>query len=67
MTKEEIKDFIDVSSEKDIINFIFQTVSERSKYKKAVEELRIMLNNSVSKDRYNSLVKKYNKLLEGKN
>lgn len=67
MTKEEIKDFLDISSEKDIINFIFQTVSERNKYKKAVEELRIMLNNSVSKDRYNSLVKKYNKLLEGKN
>lgn len=67
MTKEEIKDFLDISSEKDIINFIFQTVSERNKYKKAVEELRIMLNNSVSKDRYNNLVKKYNKLLEGKN
>lgn len=67
MTKEEIKDFLDISSEKDIINFIFQTVYERNKYKKAVEELRIMLNNSVSKDRYNNLVKKYNKLLEGKN
>lgn len=66
MTKEEVKDFLDISSEKDIVNFIFQTVSERNKYKKAVEELRIMLNNSVSKDRYNNLVKKYNKLLGGK-
>lgn len=65
MTKEEVKDFLDISSEKDIVNFIFQTVSERNKYKKAVEELRIMLNNSVSKDRYNNLVKKYNKLLGG--
>lgn len=66
MTKEEIKDFIDVSSKEDIINFIFETTSERNRYKKGVEDAKLIIDRSVSKEKYNSLVKKYNKLVERK-
>lgn len=65
MTKEEINDFIDVSDKKDIINFIFNIVSEKDKYKKALENSRLIIENSVSKEKYNNLVRKYNKLVKG--
>ena len=64
MTKEEIKDFVDVSNKEDIINFIFKITSENTQYGKAITLSREMLKNSVSKERYNDLVKKYNKLVK---
>lgn len=64
MTKEEIKDFVDVSNKEDIINFIFKITSENTQYEKAIILSRKMLKNSVSKERYNDLVKKYNKLVK---
>lgn len=65
MTKEEINDFIDVSDKKDIINFILNVVSEKDRYKKALENSRLIIENSVSKEKYNNLVRKYNKLVKG--
>lgn len=64
MTKEEIKDFVDVSNKEDIINFIFKIITENTQYEKAIILSREMLKNSVSKERYNDLVKKYNKLVK---
>lgn len=64
MTEEEIKDFVDVSNKEDIINFIFKITSENTQYEKAITLSREMLKNSVSKERYNDLVKKYNKLVK---
>jgi hypothetical protein len=66
MTKEEIKDFLDVNSEKDIIDFIFNLNSELIRTTKALQTAQIMLKNRVTKDRYNNIVKKYNKLLKDK-
>lgn len=63
LTREEIKDFIDVNSEKDIINYLFNLETELLKTQKALETARMMINNRVTKDRYNDIVKKYNKLL----
>lgn len=64
MTKEEIKDFIDVSNKEDIINFIFKIITENTQYEKAILLSRDMLKNSVTKERYNNLVRKYNKLVK---
>lgn len=64
MTREEINDFLDVSSKKDTIDFIFNLESELLKTQKALDVARTMIKDSVSKDRYNNIVRKYNKISE---
>ena len=64
MTKEEIKDFLDVSSQEEIIDYIFKIERELIKNKKGLELSRVMIKDMVSKDRYNDVVKKYNSILK---
>lgn len=65
LDKTEIEDFLDVNSKEDIIKYIYDLEVELLKYKKGLETARMMLSNRVTKDRYNDIVKKYNKLLKG--
>lgn len=70
MTKEEIKDLLDMNydNNKDwLINYIFWLESNCNKYKNGLELAQELIFNSVSKDRYNSLVRKYNKLVKKTN
>ena len=62
MTKEEIKDFLEVNSQKVIIDYIYNLETESIRNQKAISTARMMLSKSVTKERYNDLVKKYNKL-----
>lgn len=62
--KEEIKDFLEVNSQKDIINYIFKLETDVKKCKGAVETMKKMLENRVTKDRYNNIIKKYNDLIK---
>jgi hypothetical protein len=65
MTREEIKDLIEMNYENNIdglVDFIFDLESDLLKNKKGLETARLVITNSVSKDRYNDIVKKYNKL-----
>ena len=67
MTREEIKDLLEMNydNNKDwLINYIFSLESDCKKYKDAVILSRELIENSVSKDRYNNLVMKYNKLVK---
>lgn len=65
MSKEEIKDFLDVNSQKDIIDMIYNMESELIKTQEALDMAReVILKNSVSKERYNDIVRKYNDLLK---
>jgi hypothetical protein len=61
-TKEEIKDFLDVNSEKDIIDYIFRMEADLRKYRNAIDASQYLIKDSISKARYNDLVKRYNKL-----
>jgi hypothetical protein len=61
--KEEIKDFLDINDKEDIINYIYKIEIDLIKHQKALETARMMLDNRVTKDRYNNIVKKYNELL----
>lgn len=62
--KEEIKDFLDVNKTNDIIDHIYNIEMELLKTQKALETARMLLTNTVSKERYNNIVKKYNELLK---
>lgn len=65
MSKEEIKDFLDVNSQKDIIDMIYNMENELIKTQEALDMAReLILKNSVSKERYNDIVRKYNDLLK---
>jgi hypothetical protein len=67
MTKEEIRDTLEMNydNNKDwLVNYIFTLESDCDKYKNAVLISREIIENSVSKDRYNNLVVKYNKLVK---
>lgn len=67
MTKEEIKDVLEMNYDNNrnwLINYIFCLESDCTKYKNAIVLSRELLDNSVSKDRYNDLVNKYNKLVK---
>ena len=67
MTKEEIKDYLDVTPEEDIIDHIYYLENELIKTQEALEVSReLILKGSVSKERYNDIVKKYNDLLRRK-
>ena len=59
MSREEIKDFLDVSSQEEIIELIFNLESELLKNQKGLDVARAMIKDSVSKDRYNDILKKY--------
>ena len=65
MTREEIKDMIEMNYDNNlegIVNYIFDLESELIKCQKGLDVARLIIKGSVSKDRYNSIVKKYNKL-----
>lgn len=62
MTREEIKDFLDVSTQEQIIETIFNLESELLKTQQGLDVARTIISNSVSKDRYNDIVKKYNEI-----
>lgn len=65
MSKEEIKEYLEMNIEFDIdavVDFIYNLQQEKEKYYEATLDFRQMLNNSVSKDRYNNLLKMYNDL-----
>jgi len=62
MSREEIKDFLDVSEQEDIIDFIFNLESELLKTQKGLDAAKMIISDSVSKDRYNDILKKYNEI-----
>lgn len=64
MSREEIKDFLDVSKQEDIIEFIFNLETELLKTERGLDAAKMIITDSVSKDRYNDIVKKYNALLK---
>lgn len=67
MTKEEIRDLLEMNYDNNrnwLINYIFVLESDCDRYKKAVDISREIIQKSVSKDRYNNLVNKYNKLVK---
>ena len=70
MSKEEIRDLIEMNYENNIdgiVDHIYNLESELIKTQEALEVAReLILKNSVSKERYNDIVKKYNALLKNK-
>ena len=67
MSKEEIKDILDMNydNNKDwLVNYIFWLESNCDRFESALKVSRELIQDSVSKDRYNDLVKKYNKLVK---
>jgi len=60
----EIKDFIDMNNIDSVAKYIYDLEKQCDKLQKGLAIAREMLNNRVTKDRYNDLVKKYNKLLK---
>lgn len=67
MTREEIRDLLEMNYDNNmegLIEHIFNLEIELNKYKKGLETARMLLDGSVSKERYNSIVKKYNKLVK---
>lgn len=62
MSREEISDFLDVNSKEDIIELIFNLESELLRVQKGLDSAQLVISNSVSKDRYNDIVKKYNEI-----
>lgn len=70
MSKEEIKDLIEMNYENNIdgiVDHIYNLETELIRTKEALDMAReLILKNSVSKERYNDIVKKYNALLKSK-
>ena len=67
MTKEEVKDLLEMNYDNNrewLVNYIITLESECNRFKKSIELARELMNDMVSKDRYNDLVKKYNKLVK---
>lgn len=62
MTKEEIKDFLEVNSQEDTIDYIFKLESDLKRNINALDGAKVLLKDSVSRDRYNVLLKDYNEL-----
>lgn len=62
MSREEINDFLDISSKEDIVELIFNLESDLLKAQKGLDVARAMIQDSVSKDRYNDILKKYNEI-----
>lgn len=67
MTREEIRDLLDMNYDNNkewLVNYIFLMESERDKYKNAMDLAQELIRGSISKERYNALVKKYNNLVK---
>ena len=65
MTREEIKDLLEMNYDNNIeglIDHIFNLETELNKYKRGLETARIVIDGSVSKERYEAILKKYNKI-----
>lgn len=60
MSREEINDFLDINSKEDIVEYIFNLETELLKTQKGLDVARAMISDSVSRDRYNDILKKYN-------
>ena len=64
MKKDEIQDIIEMNYDYNrewLIDYVYNLYQEKEKYKNALETSRLLLDNMISKERYNDLVKKYNK------
>lgn len=67
MTKNEIRDTLEMNYDNNrewLVNYIFYLENENDKFKNAIELSREIINNSVSKEKYNNLVVKYNNLVK---
>ena len=64
MKKDEIQDIIEMNYDYNrewLIDYVYNLYQEKEKYKSELETSRLLLDNTISKERYNDLVKKYNK------
>ena len=64
MTKEEIKDIIELNYDYNLdwlVDYFYKIYQDKNRYEEALKTSRLLLENTVSKKRYNDLVKKYNK------
>lgn len=67
MTKDEINDLLEMNyddNRKWLVNYIFTLELDCDKYRNGLELAQELIKNSVSKDRYNDLAMKYNKLVK---
>ena len=64
MEKEEIKDMLDIHSKEEMVNYIYELEQKYYRTKRALETAQMLIRNSVTKDRYNNIVKKYNNLIK---
>lgn len=68
MSREEIKNLVEMNYENNIdgiVDHIYNLETELFKTQQALDMAReLILKNSVSKERYNDIVKKYNALLK---
>lgn len=63
---DEIKDFMEMNTKEEVAQYIYNLEKECKKLDSALKVSRNMLENRVTKDRYNDLVNKYNKLVKEK-
>ena len=64
MTKDEIKDIIELNYDYNLdwlVDYFYKIYQDKNRYEEALETSRLLLDNMISKERYNDLVKKYNK------
>ena len=64
MTKDEIKDIIELNYDYNLdwlVDYFYKIYQDKNRYEEALKTSRLLLENTISKKRYNDLVKKYNK------
>ena len=64
MTKDEIKNIIELNYDYNLdwlVDYFYKIYQDKNRYEEALKTSRLLLENTVSKKRYNDLVKKYNK------
>ena len=64
MTKDEIKDIIELNYDYNrewLVDYFYKMYQDKNRYEEALKTSRLLLENTVSKKKYNDLVKKYNK------
>lgn len=69
MTKDEIKDIIELNYDYNLdwlVDYFYKIYQDKNRYEEALKTSRLLLENTVSKKRYNDLVKKYNKEVKKK-
>ena len=64
MTREEIRDFLDINSKEEVVEYIFNLESELLKAQRGLDVARTMISESVSRDRYNDVIKQYNNIFK---